>query len=427
MVQIKIAVCGALLAGLSFVGAIAPRALNAGSDIELQSYDAQIEKREFLAPRGVDPEKLERMRAKLGPQQPKKKEPEPEPEPQREQPKPKPKGIPAKDSVNKTSRSPEPKRVKNSTRTPPVPARGPDENDSQKPRQKARPGNKPSRPSPSEGRPSEGREPDSEEGANQSNPSRSKQNGPSNQRNGGDGSSAPTTKNTQPKNMQTKDGPSRFQNKKARKQAQNPEAKGTFEELQETIPAPKKNPQTAPNVTQGKPKGKNDGSRARKNQRKPPSGDEDLEGPERTARDAVETAGNPNVNGPSGGRKSQNKPTSNRQATAKRPPVQSGADASVDSGEDSSEGTDTPEPSDDNNYFKWFRSNEQRPTDYVAKNKEGWKGKFAIPLEEFNEEAPAPPPTGLEKLPMNQRQREQEAQAAADKEANKKANRRAGF
>lgn len=224
-------------------------------------------------------------------------------------------------------------------------------------------------------------------------------------------------------------GPSKFQNKKASKLAGPNYASGNGEQENRPVTAaPKKQPQVAPNISQGAPKDRVDGSKARKQtkpdgsrHRKQGNDESDLPASERVAKDAIGTAGAPK-NRP--GKPSNSK--TNNQATAKRPPpnTQSGVSEGT-AGESEADHSDK-----NGGYFKWFRSDEKRPVDYAKESKGSWMNEFPATDEESLPPTPPSSPVGLEKLPINQRQREQEERDAVQRELdqqNKKAAERDNF
>lgn len=246
-------------------------------------------------------------------------------------------------------------------------------------------------------------------------------------------------------------GPSKFQNKKAEKlggpKVVPQPSQDNGDEEESVWPAPKMQPQISPDISQGGPKDRNGGSRSRKQAGAKPNGskfrkqgpvsedddyDYDVQGSERAAKDAVQTAGAPRDGpGPSQYRKINNAPRTKNQATAKRPNSQPGVTEVV--AEDTA-GTSADQPKaggggEGDNYFKWFRASEQRPTDFIASNRDGWKTKYPAPAIDAEPEAspPAPPATGIEKLPSNKRQREEDQQEAAQKEQNRRASRHENF
>lgn len=213
-------------------------------------------------------------------------------------------------------------------------------------------------------------------------------------------------------------GPSKFQNKKASKLAgPNNVSSNDEQENRAVTAAPKKQPQVAPNISQGAPKSRVDGSKARKQakpdgsrHRKQGEAEDDLPGSERVAKDAVETAGAPK-NRPG----KSNNPKANNQATAKRPPppkTQSGV------GEETVGGPEAHQSDKNAGYFKWFRSDEKRPVDYARDSKGGWMNEFPATDEDSLPPTPPSSPIGLEKLPINQRLREQEERDAVQRELN---------
>ena len=224
-------------------------------------------------------------------------------------------------------------------------------------------------------------------------------------------------------------GPSKFQNKKASKLAGPNNASGNGEqENRPTTKVPKKQPQVAPNISQGAPKDRIDGSKARKQakpdgsrHRKQGEVEGDLPGSEGVAKDAIETAGAPK-NRPG----KLNNLKANNQATAKRPSPkpQSGV------GEETIGELGARQSEKDAGYFKWFRSGEKRPVDYAKESKEDWMNEFPATDDEALPPTPPSSPVGLEKLPINQRQREQEERDAVQRELdqqNKKAAERDNF
>ncbi|RPB28684.1 hypothetical protein L211DRAFT_865215 [Terfezia boudieri ATCC MYA-4762] len=278
--------------------------------------------------------------------------------------------------------------------------------------------------------------PDEDEGANKQSPQTSRP---------GNGEKKQKPKPGNPKLPSP--GPSKFQNKKAEKlggpKVVPQPSQDDGDEEERVWPALKKQPQISPTISQGGPKDRSDGSRSRKQAGAKPNGskfrkqgpvsedddyDYDVQGSERAAKDAVQTAGAPRDGpGPSQYRKINNAPRVKNQATAKRPNSQPGVTEVV--AEDTA-GTSADQPKaggggGGDNYFKWFRASEQRPTDFIASNRDGWKTKYPVPA--IDAEPEAPPATGIEKLPSNKRYREKEQQEAAQKEQNRRASRRENF
>ncbi|KAF8419399.1 hypothetical protein EV426DRAFT_677579 [Tirmania nivea] len=151
------------------------------------------------------------------------------------------------------------------------------------------------------------------------------------------------------------------------------------------------------------------------------SGSDNLAGSERVARDAVEGARVPKDRAqPSKEFKAVKKPnTKNKQGSVgkgglqtKLPQPSPGASENNPApGESAQEdhyggfGADGAE--DDDDYFEWFRASDKTPTRYVVKAKDGYKSQYNLDQGE----------DGLEKLPANQRRREDQ-----QKEENAKAN-----
>jgi len=285
-------------------------------------------------------------------------------------------------------------------------------------------------------RPSSKPAPEQDEGANQQSPQTSKHNDKKQKPNHG-------------KPKPPSPGPSKFQNKKAEKlggpkAAPQPSRGGSNsgeESFSTPRPGPKKQPQISPDISQGGPKDRSDGSRPRKQAGAKPSGsklrkqgpvaenddyDYDVHGSELAAKDAVQTAGAPRGGpGPSQNRKINNAPRTNNQATVKKPKPQPGV-AKAPTGGSTDQSRAGAGGGGDDDYFKWFRASEQRPADFVARNRDGWKDKYPVPaaepkapppvpVAEPKASPPAPRATGIEKLPSNKRQREKEQQEAAQK------------
>ena len=127
------------------------------------------------------------------------------------------------------------------------------------------------------------------------------------------------------------------------------------------------------------------------------SGNDDsaLIGSERVAKDAVSGAGQP---------RKPSAPSQEPKARRKSAPPVSSRRGQPQAGAEVVEQGDETETIDDD-YFEWFRSNEQTPTRYVVKAKDGWKGRFALGDPEDGSAAPE----GLEKLPANRKQRMRES------------------
>ena len=349
--------------------------------------------------------------------------------------------IEVRPAPQKSGKKPQPQgsSLKQPSEKSQTPSKSPKQQPEKKQPQGKQPQGKQQRPSSKKQAPA----PEENEGANQQSPQTSKPGG---------GEKKQKPKPGKPKLPSP--GPSKFQNKKAEKfggpkvAPQPSQDDGDEEEsFSAPRPAPKKQPQISPDISQGGPKDRSDGSNPRKQAGAKPNGskfrkqgpvsedddyDYDVQGSERAAKDAVQSAGAPrNGPGPSQYRKGNNAPRTKNQATAKRPDSQPGA-AEVVAEDTTGAGADQPKAGGGgggDNYFKWFRASEQRPTDFVASNRDDWKTKYPVPTLDTKPEAPppAPPAIGIEKLPSNQRQREKEQQEAAQKEQNRRASRRENF